>query len=42
VRAIHLAFLGAVVGFAHHPVIFIGLFMFFLGFTSAYEQFQSR
>ncbi len=41
VSAIHIAFLAAVVGFAHHPVIFIGLFMFFLGFTKAYEKYQN-
>lgn len=41
VRLIHLSFLAAVVGFAHHPVVFIGLFLLFLGFTQAYEQFQS-
>ena len=41
VSAIHLAFLGGVVAFAHHPVIFMGLFMFFLGFTTAYEQYQN-
>ena len=39
---IHLAFLGAVVGFAHHPVVFMGLFLLFLGFTQAYDQYQSR
>ena len=38
---IHIAFLAAVVAFAHHPVIFLGLFMFFLGFTTAYEQYQN-
>ena len=41
VSLIHLLFLGGVVAFAHHPVIFMGLFMFFLGFTQAYEQYQS-
>ena len=41
VSAIHLLFLAAVVRFAHHPVIFIGLFMFFLGFTTAYEKYQN-
>ena len=41
VSLIHLAFLAAVVGFAHHPVIFLGLFMFFIGFTKAYQQYQS-
>lgn len=40
VRAIHLLFLAAVVIFAHHPVIFIGVFLFFLGFTKAYAQYQ--
>lgn len=42
VSAIHLAFLAAVVAFAHHPVIFLGLFMLFLGFTQAYSQYQSQ
>jgi hypothetical protein len=41
VRAIHLAFLAGVVLFAHHPVIFIGLFLFFLGFTQAYGHYQN-
>ena len=41
VSAIHLAFLGLVVAFAHHPVIFMGLFMFFIGFTKAYEKYQN-
>lgn len=39
--ATHLAFLVAVVVFAHHPVIFVGLFLFFLGFTHAYARHQS-
>jgi hypothetical protein len=41
VTLIHLAFLGGIVVFAHHPAVFLGLFMFFLGFTTAYERFQS-
>ena len=41
VSAIHLAFLAAVVAFAHHPVIFIGLFLMFLGFALAYERYQT-
>lgn len=41
VRAIHLAFLAGVVVFAHHPVIFLGLFLFFLGFTQAYARYQN-
>jgi hypothetical protein len=41
VALIHLAFLAAVVLLAHHPVLFIGLFLLFLGFTQAYERYQS-
>jgi hypothetical protein len=39
---VHLVFLGAVVVFAHHPVVFVGLLMFFLGFTAAYERYQTK
>ncbi len=42
VIAIHLAFLVGVVLFAHHPVVFMGLFLFFLGYTEAYERYQDR
>jgi putative Na+/H+ antiporter len=42
VTGVHLFFLVAVVVFAHHPAIFIGLLLFFLGFTTAYERYQSR
>ena len=41
VTLIHLAFLAGVVVFGHHPVLFLGLFMLFLGFTSAYQRYQS-
>ncbi|MES2585114.1 MAG: putative Na+/H+ antiporter [Pseudomonadota bacterium] len=40
--AVHLAFLVGVVVFAHHPAIFMGLFLFFLGITHAYEHHQDR
>ena len=40
VAAIHLAFLAAVVVLAHHPVLFLGLFLLFLGFTQAYQRYQ--
>jgi hypothetical protein len=36
----HLMFLVGVVVFAHHPAVFMGLFLFFLGYTSAYNQYQ--
>jgi hypothetical protein len=39
---VHLAFLAAVVIFAHHPAIFMGLFLFFLGLTHAYQRYQDR
>ena len=40
VRLVHLAFLAGVVLTAHHPAVFFGLFLFFLGFTAAYSRFQ--
>lgn len=36
----HLMFLCGVVIFAHHPSVFMGLFLFFLGFTTAYQRHQ--
>lgn len=41
VVAIHLLFLAGVVVFAHHPALFMGLLLFFLGFTTAYQRYQS-
>jgi len=41
VAAIHMVFLVGVVVFAHHPVVFMGLFLFFLGYTTAYSRHQS-
>lgn len=37
---VHLIFLALVVVFAHHPAVFMGLFLFFLGFTTAYQRHQ--
>ena len=42
VVVVHLSFLTSVVVFAHHPAIFIGLLLFFLGFAHAYERYQDR
>lgn len=42
VVGIHLAFLVGVVIFAHHPTVFMGLLLFFLGFANAYERYQNR
>lgn len=41
VVAVHLLLLAGVVLFAHHPVIFMGLFLMFLGFAQAYDKHQS-
>ncbi|WP_370590561.1 putative Na+/H+ antiporter [Xylophilus sp. ASV27] len=41
VVAVHLGLLVGVVLSAHHPVVFLGLFLMFLGFTQAYERHQS-
>ncbi|KVQ06818.1 putative Na+/H+ antiporter [Burkholderia ubonensis] len=41
VTLVHLGFLVGVVVGAHHPVVFIGLLLFFMGFTTAYERYQS-
>lgn len=38
---VHLVFLTGVVVFGHHPAVFLGLFLFFLGFTTAYQRHQS-
>lgn len=38
---IHLFFLVLVVLFAHHSAVFMGLFLFFLGYTAAYERHQN-
>lgn len=38
---VHLGLLAGVVLLAHHPVAFLGLFLLFLGFTQAYERYQS-
>ena len=38
---VHAALLAGIVVFAHHPVIFLGLFLMFFGFAQAYERYQS-
>ena len=39
---VHLLFLVGVVVFAHHPAVFAGLFLFFLGIATAYDHHQDR
>lgn len=38
---VHMLCLLGIIMFAHHPVIFVAIFMLFLGFTQAYERFQN-
>jgi hypothetical protein len=42
VTLIHVIFLGLVVFTAHHMVVFMGLFLFFLGFTVVTQEFQDE
>lgn len=42
VTAVHLLFLLGVVVFAHHPAVFMGLFLFFMGYATAYARHQDR
>ena len=37
---LHLVFLGAVVAFAHHADVFVGIFMIFLGLVAATQEYQ--
>ncbi|MDR5884000.1 putative Na+/H+ antiporter [Caballeronia sp. LZ032] len=41
VTLVHIGFLGLVVMNSHHAVVFVGAFLFFLGYTQAYERHQS-
>lgn len=38
----HFIFLIGVIVFSHHPGIFMGLFLFFLGIAHAYQHYQDR
>jgi len=42
VIAIHLAVLVGIVLGAHHPVVFLGLLMMFIGYAHAYSRYQDR
>ena len=39
--AVHVLFLLGVVLFAHDPIIFVWLLLFFIGYTTAYPKYQS-
>jgi hypothetical protein len=40
--AIHLVLLASVVIASHHMLVFVGLFLFFLGFAEAYRRYQTQ
>lgn len=40
--AIHLIFLGTIVRFSHHSVIFMGLFLFFVGLVTITQEYQEE
>lgn len=40
ITMMHLIFLGLVVLTAHHMVVFLGIFLFFLGFTTVTQEYQ--
>ncbi|HOW47031.1 MAG TPA: putative Na+/H+ antiporter [Rubrivivax sp.] len=42
VIVLHVLFLAGVVAFSHHPAVFMGLFLFFMGLATAYPHFQDR
>ena len=42
ITSIHLLFMGMVVYTAHHMVFFMGLFLFFIGFTSVTQEYQDK
>jgi uncharacterized membrane protein len=42
ITIIHLIFLALVVVTAHHMVVFLGLFLFFLGFTAVTQEYQDE
>lgn len=41
VVAIHLVFLVGIVLSAHHPVVFLGILMLFIGYAGAYQRYQN-
>ena len=41
VIAIHTIFLVGIVLSAHHPVVFMGIMMFFIGYAQAYKHYQN-
>ncbi len=42
VQLIHVAMVAGVVVFAHHPPVFMGIFLMFMAFATAYPRYQDR
>src|SRR5690606_1158120 len=42
VVVLHVLFLVGVVVFAHHPPMFMGIFLLFMGIATAYKRYQDR
>ena len=42
VVALHVLMLAGVVVFAHHPAMFMGIFLLFMGVATAYKKYQDR
>lgn len=42
VFVVHVAFLAMIVAFSHHPIVFISILLFFLGYCTAYARHQDR
>lgn len=40
--ALHVLFLVGLVAFAHHPAMFMGIFLLFMGVATAYRRYQDR
>jgi len=42
IMAVNSSILAGIVVFAHHPPLFLGLLLFFMGFATAYQRHQGR
>ncbi|THD02314.1 hypothetical protein B1810_15430 [Panacagrimonas perspica] len=42
IMVVNVLLLGSIVTFSHHPALFLGLFLFFLGFATAYRHHHGR
>ena len=42
IMVVNSVILFGIVAFAHHPALFLGLLLFFMGFATAYQRYQGR